>query len=145
MNLASIDLNLLVKLDALIAEAHVGRAARRIGLSQPATSHALNRLRDLFSDPLLVRVGSRMELTPRAASPRESLNEALQRVQTVLVADSFEPRKSSRHFSLMMQDHIGDLIVPLLVDRLQSDAPRVKLTVLPAKSGFAEVGSVPVH
>jgi DNA-binding transcriptional LysR family regulator len=134
MNLASIDLNLLVALDALIAEAHVGRAARRIGLSQPATSHALNRLRDLFSDPLLIRVGSRMELTPRAAGLRESLNEALQRVQTVLVADSFEPRRSSRHFSLKMQDHIADLIVPPLVDRLQSDAPGVTLTVLPWQS-----------
>lgn len=134
MNLASIDLNLLVALDALIAEAHVGRAARRIGLSQPATSHALNRLRDLFSDPLLVRVGSRMELTPRADGLRESLNDALQRVQTVLVADSFEPRRSSRHFSLMMQDHIADLIVPPLVDRLQSDAPGVTLTVLPWQS-----------
>jgi len=55
MNLASIDLNLLVALDALIAEGHVGRAARKIGLSQPATSHALNRLRDLLGDPLLVR------------------------------------------------------------------------------------------
>lgn len=60
MNLSSIDLNLLVALDALISEAHVGRAARKIGLSQPAASHALNRLRELFADPLMVRVGSRM-------------------------------------------------------------------------------------
>src|SRR6266481_4845116 len=134
MNLSAIDLNLLVALDALISEAHVGRAARKLGLSQPAASHALNRLRDLLADPLLVRVGSRMELTPRAAGLREPLNEALQRVQTVLVADSFEPRRSSRHFSLMMQDHIADLIVPPLVDRLQSDAPGVSLTVLPWQS-----------
>src|SRR6516164_3748846 len=122
MNLASIDLNLLIALDALIAEAHVGRAARKIGLSQPATSHALNRLRDLFSDPLLVRVGSKMQLTPRAAGLRESLTDTLHRVQTLLVADSFEPRSSSRHFAVMMQDHIAHLIVPALVGRLQSDA-----------------------
>jgi DNA-binding transcriptional LysR family regulator len=134
MNLASIDLNLLVALDALISEAHVGRAARRIGLSQPATSHALNRLRELFSDPLLVRVGSRMELTPRAAGLRESLNEALRRVQSLLVADSFEPRRSTRHFYIMMQDHIAHLIVPPLVHRLQSDAPGVTLRVLPWQS-----------
>jgi DNA-binding transcriptional LysR family regulator len=134
MNLSSIDLNLLIALDALIAEAHVGRAARKIGLSQPATSHALNRLRDLFSDPLLVRVGSKMQLTPRAAGLRESLTDTLQRVQTLLVADSFEPRSSSRHFSVMMQDHIAHLIVPALVDRLQSDAPGVTLTVLPWQS-----------
>jgi DNA-binding transcriptional LysR family regulator len=134
MNLASIDLNLLVALDALISEAHVGRAARKIGLSQPATSHALNRLRNLISDPLLVRVGSRMKLTPRATGLREPLKEALQRVQTLLVADSFDPRTSSRHFSMMMQDHVAHLIVPGLVRRVRSGAPGVRLTVLPWKS-----------
>ena len=66
MNLNSLDLNLLVALDALLREASVSRAAMRIGLSQPATSHALQRLRDLIGDPLLVRTGARMELTPRA-------------------------------------------------------------------------------
>jgi DNA-binding transcriptional LysR family regulator len=60
MNLASLDLNLLVALDALLLEASVSRAAMRIGLSQPAASHALQRLRDMLGDPLLVRVGARM-------------------------------------------------------------------------------------
>ena len=64
MNLNSLDLNLLVALDALLKEANVSRAAMRIGLSQPAASHALQRLRDMLGDPLLVRVGARMELTP---------------------------------------------------------------------------------
>jgi DNA-binding transcriptional LysR family regulator len=134
MNLSSIDLNLLVALDALISEAHVGRAARKIGLSQPAASHALKRLRDLFSDPLLVRVGSRMQLTPRAIGLRDSLAETLDRVQTFLVADSFEPARSSRHFSLMMQDHVAHLIVPALVKRVHSEAPGVGLRVLPWQS-----------
>ena len=66
MNLNSLDLNLLVALDALLKEANVSRAAMRIGLSQPAASHALQRLRELIGDPLLVRSGARMELTPRA-------------------------------------------------------------------------------
>jgi DNA-binding transcriptional LysR family regulator len=134
MNLASIDLNLLVALDALISEAHVGRAARKIGLSQPAASHALKRLRDLLSDPLLVRVGSRMELTPRAIALRESLAETLQRVQTFLVADSFDPARSSRRFAIMMQDHVAHLIVPALVNRVHSGAPGVRLDVLPWQS-----------
>jgi DNA-binding transcriptional LysR family regulator len=134
MNLSSIDLNLLVALDALISEAHVGRAARKIGLSQPATSHALKRLRDLFSDPLLVRVGSRMELTPRAIGLRDSLAETLDRVQTFFVADSFEPARSSRHFSLMMQDHVAHLVVAALVNRVHSEAPGVGLRVLPWQS-----------
>src|SRR5438477_2938753 len=124
MNLAAIDLNLLVALDALISEEHVGRAARKIGLSQPAASHALNRLRELLGDPLLVRIGSRMELTPRAIGLRDPLAETLQRVHSFLVPDSFEPANSKRRFSLMMQDHIAHLVVPALVQRVQSDAPK---------------------
>lgn len=134
MNLAAIDLNLLVALDALISEAHVGRAARKIGRSQPATSHALNRLRALLRDPLLVRVGSRMQLTPRAVSLRESLPAVLSRVQALLVADSFAPEESSRCFSVMMQDHVAYLVVPELVNRVRSQAPGVSLKVLPWQS-----------
>jgi DNA-binding transcriptional LysR family regulator len=134
MNLAAIDLNLLVALDALISEEHVGRAARKIGLSQPAASHALNRLRELLGDPLLVRIGSRMELTPRAIGLRDPLAETLQRVHTFLVPDSFEPATSKRRFSLMMQDHIAHLVVPALVQRVQSDAPKARLDVLPWQS-----------
>jgi len=134
MNLASIDLNLLVALDALVSEAHVGRAARKIGLSQPAASHALNRLRELFHDPLLVRVGSRMQLTPRAVSLRAALSEALQGVQALLAPDSFEPARSSRRFSIMMQDHVAHLVVPALVNRVRSEAPGVRLAVLPWQS-----------
>jgi DNA-binding transcriptional LysR family regulator len=134
MNLAAIDLNLLVALDALVSEAHVGRAARRIGLSQPATSHALKRLRDLLDDPLLVRVGTRMELTPRAAQLRDSLPEALRRVQTVLIVDSFEPATSRRRFAIMMHDHIAHLIVPPLMKLLQAEAPAVTIDIAPWKS-----------
>lgn len=137
MNLASIDLNLLVALDAMIAEAHVGRAARKIGLSQPAMSHALRRLRELLDDPLLVRVGARMELTPRARNLREPLAEALQRVQGLLAADSFVPVRTSRCFCVMMQDHLTHLVVPRLVKRIQREAPRVRLDVLPWQSPLA--------
>jgi DNA-binding transcriptional LysR family regulator len=134
VNLSAVDLNLLVALDALISEAHVGRAARRIGLSQPAASHALNRLRELLADPLLVRVGSRMELTPRAIGLRDPLAEALHRVQKLLVSDSFDPATSSRSFSVMMHDHIAHLIVPALVKRIRAEAPGVKLQILPWQS-----------
>ena len=134
MNLSLIDLNLLVALDGLLSEAHVGRAARKIGLSQPATSHALKRLRNLLGDPLLIRVGSRMELTPRATRLQGSVAETLQGVQTLLVADSFEPARSTRHFSIMMHDHIAHLVVPELVKRVHSEAPGIRLTVLPWQS-----------
>jgi DNA-binding transcriptional LysR family regulator len=134
MNLATLDLNLLVALDALVSEGHVGRAARKIGRSQPATSHALNRLRDLLSDPLLVRLGSRMELTPRAIHLREEVPQILQRVQNLFVSEKFEPRKSSRRFSIMMQDHVAHLVLPVFVERLHSSAPRVRLDALPWES-----------
>jgi DNA-binding transcriptional LysR family regulator len=137
MNLASVDLNLLVALDALIAEAHVGRAAKRIGRSQPAVSHALLRLRELLGDPVLVRIGSRMELTPRAADLRQLLPETLDRVRALLASDSFDRATSTRRFNVVMQDHVADLLVPDLVKRLQADAPRVRLEVLPWESPLA--------
>lgn len=137
MNLASIDLNLRVALDALIAEAHVGRAARRIGRSQPAVSHALTRLRELFGDPLLIRVGSRMELTPRALSLKESLPETLERVRSLLATESFQPATSSRRFKIVLHDHLADLFVPDLVKRMHAEAPNARLDVLPWQSPLA--------
>src|SRR5262249_32246637 len=133
-NLVAIDLNLLVALEALIAEAHVGRAARRMGRSQPAVSHALKRLRDLLGDPLLVRIGSRMEPTPRALALKESLPDALERVRSLLVTEAFDPATSVRHFLMVMHDHLADLIVPDLVKRIHRDAPNVRLEVLPWQS-----------
>jgi DNA-binding transcriptional LysR family regulator len=75
-----------------------------------------------------------MELTPRALGLRESLSETMQRVQSVFVADSFEPGTSSRRFSIMMHDHLAHLIVPALVRRVNSEAPHVRLDVLPWQS-----------
>jgi len=91
MNLNSLDLNLLVALDALLGEANVSRAAMRIGLSQPAASHALQRLRDLIGDPLLVRTGARMELTPRAQALRGPLAQALGSTQWTAAATILRP------------------------------------------------------
>ena len=100
MNLKSLDLNLLVALDALLLEASVSRAAMRVGLSQPAASHALQRLRDIFGDPLLVRVGARMELTPRAQALRGPLAQALDQVRGLFIPDDFDAASSERQFHL---------------------------------------------
>lgn len=136
VNLVSVDLNLLVALDALLAEAHVGRAAGRIGRSQPAVSHALMRLRELLGDPLLVRIGARMELTPRAVSLRESLPDALERVRTLLAGESFVPATSTRRFRVVMHDHLADFVVPAVVRRMGAEAPHARLEVLPWESPF---------
>jgi DNA-binding transcriptional LysR family regulator len=131
MNLAGLDLNLLVALDALVTEAHVGAAGRRIGLSQPAASHALARLRDLLGDPLLVRVGGRMELTPRAQALRAPVAHALDQVRGLFSAQAFEPATSARRFLLMMPDLVVETIMPPLLERVSAEAPQVRLDVVP--------------
>ncbi len=137
MNLASLDLNLLVALDALVGEAHVGRAARKVGLSQPAMSHALARLRDLMADPLLVRTGSRMELTPRAQMLRAPLAHALDSVRGLFVSERFDPATARRRFVLMMPDLVADLLMPPLLARLGATAPGVRLDLVPFRGPAA--------
>jgi DNA-binding transcriptional LysR family regulator len=131
MNLNSLDLNLLVALDALLKEANVSRAAMRIGLSQPAASHALQRLRDLIGDPLLVRTGARMELTPRALGLRAPLAQALDQVRSLFVSDAFDAARSERQFRLMMPDLAVELLMPPLMERITRAAPHVRIDVVP--------------
>lgn len=131
MNLLALDFNLLVMLDALLREAHVGRAAARVGLSQPAASHALRRLRDLFEDPLLVQTGRRMVLSPRAEALRRPLADILEGVSGLFSPVAFDPQASQRSFRLMMPDLVSDQIAPLLVDRLSAAAPGVHVEIVP--------------
>jgi len=131
MNLNSLDLNLLVALDALLREASVSRAAMRIGLSQPAASHALQRLRDLIGDPLLVRSGARMELTPRAQALRSPLAHALDQVRGLFIRDDFDAARSERHFRLMMPDLAVELLMPPLMEKVTKLAPNVTIDVVP--------------
>ena len=131
MNLAALDLNLLVALDALLLEASVSRAAVRIGLSQPATSHALQRLRDLIGDPLLVRNGARMELTPRAQALRGPLTQALDQVRGLFIPDDFDAARSERQFRLMMPDLAVELLMPPLMEKITKLAPHLRIDVVP--------------
>src|SRR5258708_24953493 len=128
MNLTALDLNLL---DALLLEANVSRAAMRIGLSQPAASHALQRLRDVLGDPLLVRAGARMELTPRAQALRGPLAQALDQVRGLFIPDDFDAARSERHFRLMMPDLAVELLVPPLMQKVSRLAPNVRLDIVP--------------
>src|SRR3982074_2287997 len=134
MNLAALDLNLLVALDALLLEANVSRAAMRIGLSQPAASHALQRLGDMLGDPLLVRVGALMELTPRAQALRGPLAQALDQVRGLFIPDDFDAARSARHFRLMMPDLAVELLMPPLMEKITKLAPHVRVDVVPWRS-----------
>jgi len=131
MNLNALDLNLLVALDALLREVNVSRAAMRIGLSQPAASHALQRLRDLIGDPLLVRAGARMELTPRALALRAPLAQTLDQVRGLFVPDAFDAATSERQFRLMMPDLAVELLMPPLMEKITQIAPNVRIDVVP--------------
>ena len=117
MNLRSIDLNLLVVLDALLDEAHVSRAAQRVALSQPATSSALERCRYLFKDPLLVRSTGLMKLTPKAQSLRAPIKQALQGVVSVFKAPDIDLRALSGNVRVGLADALlARLLVPLQKD-----------------------------
>lgn len=116
MSLRSLDLNLLVALDALLSERHVTRASKRIGLSQPAMSNALGRLRRVFNDELLVRTATGMKATPRAQELVDPLRQVLRQVERVLEGDSsFDPRTSDRAFNIRMSDVLACLVLPALI------------------------------
>lgn len=130
IDVSDIDLNLLKTLDVLLTEGSVSRAATRLGVGQPAASHALGRLRVLFGDPLLVRIGRRMVPTPRAEALREPLRRLLgSAAQLVRHETSFDPTTSTRTFSLVCPDLLAPLL-PRIVARLQAEAPRVQLQVV---------------
>jgi DNA-binding transcriptional LysR family regulator len=134
MNGEEFDLNLIRALDALLREGGVSRAAVRLGLSQPAMSHALRRLRAALGDPLLVRVGGRMELTARALSLREPVSQALAGARRLLEPLDFDPATSQRRFLVMMPDLVASLIAPALTERVTREAPNVCVEISPWRS-----------
>ena len=143
MELGSVDLNLLVALDALLSERSVTRAAARVGLSQPGMSNALARLRRLFDDPLLVRRGSALVPTTRAEALVDPLREALTLIRGALeTPTTFEPATERRTFRLSCSDYSVLMLVGPLVRALGQEAPGLTVEVLPrlANAGRALSG-----
>ena len=131
MNLRSLDLNLLVALDALLRHRHVSRAAERVGLSQPAMSNALGRLRRLFGYELLVRTAQGMQPTARAlelAAPVESLLRQVERLMQPQA--SFDPAATDRRFVLRLSDLLALLLLPGLQSLLDRRAPKASLDIV---------------
>jgi len=130
MQLNRFDLNLLIALDALIHEKNVTRAAERVFVSQPAMSAALQKLRDYFNDPLLVRVGRDMELTPKGLSLVEPVREALLRIQITLgTQPTFDPAKVQRGFTVICSADAHLRVMPTALRRLVREAAGVVLHI----------------
>lgn len=130
VNLAAMDLNLLRVLDAVLGERHLTRAAARVGLSQPATSHALARLRRLFGDPLFVRTREGLVPTARAEALAAPLHEALALLtRCVEGAAAFDPATTRRRFTVATADYGLFVLIPPLLERLGREAPGADLWV----------------
>ena len=130
MNLAQIDLNLLVVFDALMSERQVTRAGERLGLSQPATSNALARLRHLTHDSLFVRTNAGLQPTPVAIALARQIQPALHHIQLALSPEPpFAPGTSDRVFTLGMTDYVEFVLLPPLLHALETVAPHVKIQV----------------
>jgi len=133
MTLGNIDFNLLKVLDALVTERNVTRAGKRLGRSQPAVSNALQRLRHLLGDDLLVRGPGGFVLTPRAEAIRDPLREAIGLMENCLAQEpQFDPAKATGVFRLSTPDRLSIALLPPLLGRLQRLAPNMALQVLTA-------------
>ncbi len=139
MQTASLDLNLLVALDALLCEASVTRAAARLRLSQPALSASLARLRRHFGDELLHRVGNSYELTPLAVQLKERAGFALDAVDKVFASQpAFDPAQGGREFHILASDYsmavVGQAVSRLFAQR----APGLRLRMTPHRSAIVD-------
>lgn len=131
VDLRNIDLNLLIVLKALLEEQSVTRAAKRLGMSQPAVSRALARLRSLFSDALLVDGPGGYLLTARAEEMRPLLGNALASVCELLDGRSFDPMHATGSVRLLMLDLEAAVLVPQLIANLSKQAPAIDFEVVP--------------
>jgi DNA-binding transcriptional LysR family regulator len=132
MNWGAFDLNLLIVFDAVMQERSVTRAGSRIGLSQPAMSHALNRLRYMLKDELFIRTPEGMVPTPRAETLAQPLRSALSEMQLALEPAGFDPAASDRRFALAVNNYAAVVLAAPLVAAVAATAPAVGLDLRPS-------------
>jgi len=133
-DLAELNLNLLLSLEALLAEANVTRAAKRLGVTQPTMSRALRRLREDLGDALLVRSGQGFVRTPRGERIHASLRDGLQALRRALRTPEFDPATAQHTVAIAAQDIVGVFLLPALLRRIEADAPGLSLDVVPLNS-----------
>jgi LysR family transcriptional regulator, nod-box dependent transcriptional activator len=140
MHFKGLDLNLLVVLDALSTDKNTRKAGERIFLGQPGTSMALARLREYFGDPLLVRSGQKMVLTPLAEGLVEPVRQMLAQCENIASYNtSFHPESSKRNFRLNMGDEVAAILMPQVFAKVRESAPGVTLEIqsIPARTELA--------
>jgi DNA-binding transcriptional LysR family regulator len=131
MSWNSFDLNLLVVFDAIMQAKTLTRAGQRLGMSQPAVSHALARLRHMLKDDLFVRAPEGMIPTPRAERMSGPVRAALQELQVTLESDEFDASQASRSFTIAANNYAARAVIPGLARRMALLAPSVVLEVRP--------------
>jgi len=137
IHLKNIDLNLLLIFDCIYQEKSLTIAGERLGRTQSAISHSLERLRKLFDDPLFVRTSKIMRPTPRAHELSTPIKKALTTIQEALAPSaSFLPKRLEKTFIISMSDYCEMVILPNLMETLHLEAPQIKVEVLsPATTG----------
>jgi DNA-binding transcriptional LysR family regulator len=138
VHLRNLDLNLIHPLHALLEECHVTRAAKRSFLSQSAMSRALERLRDTFGDPLLVRNGRGYERTVRGERVLRELESLMPRLEDMVRGEKFDPARSQEVFRVAMSDHASMIVLPSLLASVRRAATHVRLEVSASGAGTYE-------
>ena len=141
MNIAKIDLNLLVYLDVLLREGSVTKAANQLSITQPAMSNGLKRLRDLFKDPLLVRTSDGMTPTKRALELQPTIRDVLSKLESSIQPETeFNPETSTRTFRIMASDYAESTLLLELIEELSYKAPNITLDLItPSDVTFHDV------
>ena len=141
MSLSNIDLNLLVYFSVLLREGNVTKAAEHLGLSQPAMSNGLRRLRKVFNDPLLVRTSNGMMPTDKAKELQPLVQNVLSQIELfVQPTIEFEPKSSKRLFRVMASDYAESTLLPRVRTRMAEEAPDTALDILtPSDVTFKDI------
>jgi DNA-binding transcriptional LysR family regulator len=128
MHISRVDLNLFLVFDTIYTEGSVTRASQKLNLTQPAISHALGRLRQIFNDPLFVRQGHTMVSTPLARNIIEPIRRSLRGLEVTLNGlDSFDPDTTSKRFNIALRDVLEATVLPPLMQRVRQRAPLVDI------------------
>ncbi|MGC1060976.1 LysR substrate-binding domain-containing protein [Pantoea agglomerans] len=137
------DLNLLPVLLVMIEERNVTRAAERLGITQPALSNALNRLRETLNDPLFIRERYGMRPTPKAEQLAQVVGAALSSIDKVILGQQdFDPLNATRLFTLAPNSYVEFIMMPAIVARLRSCAPGIRLRLTPFGNDVTETGVI---